>query len=95
MDRPEATVSRLIFMNDHLDWVADKDITIRLAKDPSESIAGSNGYLTTYLVEYEGDILAVVPGWAVEAHFCDGVASCNYCGEEQEEVRLSLLPPSP
>lgn len=85
MDKPEATISRLIFMNDHPDWAADKDITIRLAKDPSESIAGSSGYyLTTYLVEYQGCTLAVVPGWAVEVHFCKAPASCSLCAEESQ-----------
>lgn len=43
--------------------------SIRETKDSDEMIAGSEGYLTTYVVERYGKFWKIVPGWMVTVEF--------------------------
>lgn len=61
-------IIRLEFMNDRGPWYASDTITIREA-GIEEMIAGTAGYLTTYIVERDGAMVAKVPGWAVEVRY--------------------------
>lgn len=52
------------------DTVGIRGVTkIRLAVDGEEEIAGSGGYLTTYVVEKNGFLFKIVPGWMVTVEY--------------------------